>query len=132
MRHVGVNLVYLVPGITGGMEIYARELIPRLAELDGWSVTAFVNREAAAAGDGPWGEIVPMEVVPVYARNRVGWVRGEQQYLPGMVDRAGCDVVHSPASTAPLRGRAARGRTSGCSGSGWACSCRPPPVARTA
>jgi glycosyltransferase involved in cell wall biosynthesis len=108
VRHVGVNLVYLVPGSTGGMEIYARELIPRLAGLDGWSVTAFVNREAAAARDGPWGEVVPMQVVPVYARNRVAWVRGEQQYLPGMADRAGCDVVHSPASTAPLRGRAVR------------------------
>ena len=103
VRHVGVNLVYLVPGSTGGMEIYARELIPRLAGLDGWSVTAFVNREAAAARDGPWGEVVPMQVVPVYARNRVAWVRGEQQYLPGMADRAGCDVVPL-AATPPAPG----------------------------
>ena len=27
---VALNLVYLVPGETGGMEVYARELIPRL------------------------------------------------------------------------------------------------------
>ena len=25
--HVGLNLVYLVPGETGGLEVYARELI---------------------------------------------------------------------------------------------------------
>ena len=29
MIHVGLNLVFLVPGETGGMETYARELIPR-------------------------------------------------------------------------------------------------------
>ena len=28
--HVGLNLIYLVPGETGGMETYARELIPAL------------------------------------------------------------------------------------------------------
>ncbi|MEN3282317.1 MAG: hypothetical protein V7607_3457 [Solirubrobacteraceae bacterium] len=105
--HVGLNLVFLVPGETGGMETHARELIPRLAGLDGVRVTAFVNREAAAAG-GPWSEVVPMEVVPVRARNRLEWVRGEQQHLPRMADRAGCDVVHSLASTAPLHGRARR------------------------
>ena len=31
--HVGLNLVYLVPGETGGMETYARELIPALREV---------------------------------------------------------------------------------------------------
>ena len=105
--HVGLNLVFLVPGSTGGMETYARELIPRLAAADGLRLTAFVNREAADAG-GPWRELMPMQVVPVLARNRVEWVRGEQQLLPRMADRAGCDLVHSLASTAPLRGRAAR------------------------
>jgi glycosyltransferase involved in cell wall biosynthesis len=106
--HVGLNLVFLVPGETGGMETYARELIPRLAAADGLALTAFVNREAAEAGGGPWGEVVPMRVVPVRARNRLAWVRGEQGHLPGMADRAGCDVLHSLASTAPLRGRAVR------------------------
>jgi glycosyltransferase involved in cell wall biosynthesis len=101
--HVGLNLVYLVPGETGGMEIYARELIPRLAAIDGLEITAFVNREAAGGEHGPWHDVVH-ETVPVNARNRFEWVRGEQQYLPGMAARAGCDIVHSLASTAPLRG----------------------------
>jgi glycosyltransferase involved in cell wall biosynthesis len=103
--HVGLNLVYLVPGETGGMEIYARELIPRLAQIDGLRLTAFVNREAAEVGDGPWGEVVERVVVPVRARNRLEWVRGEQQHLPRLAAEAGCDLVHSLASTAPLRGR---------------------------
>ena len=32
LMRVALNLVFLVPGETGGMEVYARELIPRLAE----------------------------------------------------------------------------------------------------
>lgn len=101
--HVGLNLVFLVPGETGGMEVYARELIPRLATVDGLQLTAFVNRETADAGEGPWLDI-PSQTVPVRARNRVEWVRGEQQHLPAMAARAGCGVVHSLASTSPLRG----------------------------
>ena len=102
--HVGLNLVFLVPGETGGMETYARELIPRLAGMDGVRLTAFVNRETAELGEGPWHD-VPHETVPVRARNRIEWVRGEQQHLPGMGFEAGCEVMHSLASTAPLRGR---------------------------
>jgi glycosyltransferase involved in cell wall biosynthesis len=103
--HVGLNLVYLVPGETGGMETYARELVTRMATMDGLRLTAFVNREAADAADGPWGELVPMQVIPVHARNRLQWVRGEQVHVPRLAARAGCDLVHSLASTAPLRGR---------------------------
>jgi glycosyltransferase involved in cell wall biosynthesis len=103
--HVGLNLVYLVPGETGGMETYARELIPALsAERPDLRLTAFVNREAAAVA-GPWSELVDHVVVPVHARNRVEWVRGEQQHLPRLARRAGIDVLHSLASTAPAWGR---------------------------
>jgi glycosyltransferase involved in cell wall biosynthesis len=102
--HVGLNLVYLVPGETGGMEIFARELIPELASVPGLRLTAFVNHEAEQAGGGPWGEIIPMVTVPVRARNRLAWVWGEQRHLPSLATRAGCDIVHSLASTAPLRG----------------------------
>jgi glycosyltransferase involved in cell wall biosynthesis len=105
--HVGLNLIFLVPGETGGMEVYARELIPALLAQapPGMRFTAFINREAAAAGDGPWEELVPGVTVPVSARNRVQWVLGEQALLPRLALRHGVDLVHSLASTAPLWGR---------------------------
>jgi glycosyltransferase involved in cell wall biosynthesis len=105
--HVGLNLIFLVPGETGGMEVAAREVIPALlAEAPaGTRFTAFVNREAAAAGDGPWGELLPAVTVPVNARDRVQWVLGEQTLLPLMAARAGVELLHSLASTAPLWGR---------------------------
>jgi glycosyltransferase involved in cell wall biosynthesis len=107
--HVGLNLVFLVPGETGGMEVAARELIPALlAEAPaGTRFTAFVNREAAAVG-GPWDEQLASVSVPVRARSRVQWVLGEQLLLPRLAARAGVELVHSLASTAPLRGRFAR------------------------
>jgi glycosyltransferase involved in cell wall biosynthesis len=105
-RHVGLNLIFLVPGETGGMEVAARELIPALIERapEGMRFTAFINREAASAGDGPWGSLLPAVTVPVAARNRVQWVLGEQLLLPRLAARAGVDLVHSLASTAPLHG----------------------------
>jgi glycosyltransferase involved in cell wall biosynthesis len=104
--HIGLNLIFLVPGETGGMEVAARELIPALlAEAPPeMRFTAFINREAAVAG-GPWGELLPAVTVPVNARNRVQWVLGEQTLLPRLAAREGVDLVHSLASTAPLWGR---------------------------
>jgi glycosyltransferase involved in cell wall biosynthesis len=105
--HIGLNLIFLVPGETGGMEIAARELIPALLDVapPGTRFTAFVNREADEAKDGPWGELLPAVTVPVQARNRMQWVRGEQLILPRLAAREGVDLVHSLASTAPAWGR---------------------------
>ena len=104
--HVGLNLIFLVPGETGGMEVAARELIPALLPRPPPEMrfTAFINREAAAAKDGPWGELLPAVTVPVNARNRVQWVLGEHTLLPLLAARAGVDLVHSLASTAPAVG----------------------------
>src|SRR3954447_18990887 len=101
--HVGLNLVYLVPGETGGMEVYARELVSAMRALpNAPRLTAFVGRAALDANE-PWLADIEQVVVPVDARRRTEWVRGEQQHLPGLAKRAGVDLVHSLASTAPLR-----------------------------
>ena len=102
--HVGLNLVYLVPGETGGMETYARQLIPALrAARPELRLTAFVNREAASVA-APWNAEIEAVTVPVRATRRVEWVRGEQLLLPGLAARAGVDLLHSLGNTAPLRG----------------------------
>jgi glycosyltransferase involved in cell wall biosynthesis len=104
VRHVGLNLIFLVPGQTGGMEVAARELIPELiAAAPQTRFTAFINREAARS-DGPWGELLPAVTVPVNATSRVQWVAAEQTLLPALAARAGIDLLHSLGSTAPLWG----------------------------
>jgi glycosyltransferase involved in cell wall biosynthesis len=100
--HVGLNLLFLVPGETGGMEVAARATLPELVQAaPGTRFTAFVNREA---GGEAWAEGIDSVVIPVNARNRAEWVRGEQQLLPRAARRAGCDLVHSLGSTAPAWG----------------------------
>ena len=88
------------------MEVAARELIPALLARapEGMRFTAFINREAASAADGPWGELLEAVTVPVHARNRVQWVIGEQTMLPRLATAAGVDLLHSLASTAPVWG----------------------------
>jgi glycosyltransferase involved in cell wall biosynthesis len=103
--HVGLNLIYLVPGESSGLETYARELIPALLqERNGLRLTAFINEEASENRRGPWSELVPAVTVPVRGRRRTEWVRGEQRHLPGLARRAGVSLVHSLASTAPVWG----------------------------
>jgi glycosyltransferase involved in cell wall biosynthesis len=104
--HIGLNLIYLVPGETGGMETVARELVPALiAAAPDVRFTAFVNREARFVDGGPWGDLLPAVTVPIKARNRVQWVLGEQTLLAPLAAKAGVDLVHSLASTAPVWGR---------------------------
>jgi glycosyltransferase involved in cell wall biosynthesis len=105
--HIGLNLIFLVPGETGGMEVGARETIPALvaAAPPQTRFTAFVGRDA---GSGPWGEIVDKIEVPVRASKRAEWVRGEQMLLPRLAQTAGVDLLHSLGSTAPAWGRFAR------------------------
>jgi glycosyltransferase involved in cell wall biosynthesis len=107
--HVGLNLLYLVPGETGGRETYARELIPRLAEADPTlRITLFLNREAAAEGGASWREAGQIVRIPVSGRSRAQWAAGEQLLLPRTAARAGVDVLHSLANFAPAWGRFAR------------------------
>ncbi|HEY7933299.1 MAG TPA: glycosyltransferase family 1 protein [Solirubrobacteraceae bacterium] len=104
--HVGLNLIFLVPGETGGMEVAARELIPALVRAaPDVRFTAFVAREGAAANDAPWMGLVEAVTVPVNSTNRLEWVRGEQTLLPRLASRHGVQLLHSLASTAPAWGR---------------------------
>jgi len=104
--HIGLNLIYLVPGETGGMETCARELIPELVSLaPEVKFTAFINKEAAQSDqDAPWKSLIPSVTVPVFAQKRTEWVRGEQQLLPRIAARTGVDLVHSLGNTGPAWG----------------------------
>ena len=100
---VGLNLVFLTPGEQGGMETYVRELLPRLAQIESLDLTVFAGRNCAGQLIAPAAGVREV-VVDVDARDRKQWVLGEQVHLPRLAKAAGCHVVHSLASTAPLRG----------------------------
>jgi glycosyltransferase involved in cell wall biosynthesis len=102
---VGLNLLHLVPGETGGSEIYARRLIPALLDAPGeLELVLFTSREGAPAmREQAWSGEVAVRELPVRARSRIFRVLGEQILLPGAARRAGIDLLHNLFTTAPAR-----------------------------
>ncbi len=107
--HLGLDLLFLLPGETGGRETYARELLGALREVrPDLTVTTFLNRESR--GPGWWHDRADHAVVlsRVSARFAPAWAAGEVALLPRAAARARVDVLHAPANFAPLGGPFAR------------------------
>jgi glycosyltransferase involved in cell wall biosynthesis len=103
---VGLDLLYLVPGQTGGRETYARELVPALLDLDPeLELVAFVNRDAGPRLAAELGPRVRAVTLPVSARSRAQWALGELLLVSVAASRARVDVLHSMANFAPPWGR---------------------------
>jgi glycosyltransferase involved in cell wall biosynthesis len=98
---VGLDLLFLVPGATGGTETYARELSARLAALPDLELVAFVSRSAAGANVAPGAREVTL---PLDSRRRWQWALGEQVLLRRAAAAERCDVIHGLAGTVPLTG----------------------------
>jgi len=100
--HVGVNLLYLLPGETGGHETYARELIAAMIEHEPkLRVTAFVNRDAVSRLGDELGDRVSAVALPISARRRAQWAFGELVSVAIAARRARVELLHSMANFAP-------------------------------
>ena len=101
------NLVFLVPGETGGMEVYARELIPRARGAPRRSSCVRVRQpRGGRGGDGPWGERrAGAWSCPSTRATASSGCAASSSCCRGSPRARGVDLVHSLASTAPLRGR---------------------------
>jgi glycosyltransferase involved in cell wall biosynthesis len=100
LRRVGLNLLFLVPGKTGGMGVYARNLIRKLVETrPELELVVFVGREGADLEfDG--AEMVRVEVSALPMERRL---RTEQRLFPRLVRDHRIDLLHSLAVWAPVR-----------------------------
>ncbi len=103
---IGVNALYLLPGRVGGTEIYLRNLLVALADIEAASASpnqyfVFTNRET-----GP--DLVPKHAnftwmpQPVRAAFRPARLLWEQTLLPLAAARLHLDVMLNPGFTAPL------------------------------
>ena len=105
---VGLDLLFLTPGETGGRESYARELVAamllRAPELE---LVAFVNRDARALA-ADLGAAVRTVVLPVSERSRLQWAAGELGLVSLAARRQRVEVLHSLANFAPAWGPFAR------------------------
>src|SRR5438105_1836644 len=99
---IGVNALYLIPGGVGGTEIYLRELLPALAEIDRENeYYVFTNRETPADLVPPQSNFIHLPQ-PVAATNRPARILWEQAVLPLAIRRRGVNVLFNPGFTAPL------------------------------
>ncbi|MCW3068932.1 MAG: glycosyl transferase group 1 [Solirubrobacterales bacterium] len=102
---VGLDLLYLVPGETGGRETYARELVPALLERSPeLELVAFVNRDAGPRLAAELGDGVRAVALPISARNRGQWALGELALVSIAARRARVELLHSMANFAPAWG----------------------------
>jgi glycosyltransferase involved in cell wall biosynthesis len=103
-RHVALNLAYLVPGETGGMEVYARALVPALHERrPDLRMTAIAAPELAVElREKPWCRGMDLVAMRVPGRSRVRRALAEQTLVAVAARRAGAEVLHSLASIGPV------------------------------
>ncbi|MBZ5635713.1 MAG: glycosyltransferase family 4 protein [Acidobacteriia bacterium] len=102
MARIGVNALYLIPGGVGGTEIYLRELLAALAEIDQVNeYLVFTNLETQS-------DLVPKQAnfhwkpQAVYARFRPARILWEQIVLPFEAARYRLDALFNPGFTAPV------------------------------
>ncbi|HTC36797.1 MAG TPA: glycosyltransferase family 1 protein [Bryobacteraceae bacterium] len=102
MISIGVNALYLIPGGVGGTEIYLRNLLGALAEIDAVNqYVVFTNRETGAdlVPDRPNFVRAPQPVSAAFRPARIIW---EQLVLPFAVRKHRLSVLFNPGFTAPL------------------------------
>lgn len=102
LRRVGLNLLFLVPGETGGPEVYARNLIPRIAEIrPDLELIAFVNREGADVElDG--AQVVTVDIGDC---RQARHLFADQLLFPKLTREHRIDLLHSLGTWAPIRSR---------------------------
>jgi len=99
--HVALNAIHLVPGQTGGLEIYARRLVPALEASDpALRLTVYASPQAVRKlkEEGWRAKLMP---VRVDARSRARAVLAEQLVLRGLLVKARPDLLHNLFNTAP-------------------------------
>src|SRR3954447_2467765 len=100
---VGLNLLHLVPGQTGGAGIYAMRPIPPVMDEGGVELVLFASREGAPAIRAElWAAGVEVVELRVNATSRVRRVLAEQTMLPRAVRRSRVDLLHNVFTTAPV------------------------------
>jgi glycosyltransferase involved in cell wall biosynthesis len=105
---VGLNLLYLIPGVVGGTQTYAVELMKALADLPGDDdYVVYLNREASRL-DLQIPERFEVRRCPVPGSSRGLRYLYEQTVLPVLLARDRVDVVHSLGYVSPLLTRCPR------------------------
>lgn len=100
---VGLNLLYLVPGKVGGVEVFGREMINALASI-GDQATDYIVFTSLDAADlrSMEQDRIRVLVLPFHANRRTVRYFWEQFILPFLAWREKVDVLHSLSYVGPV------------------------------
>jgi len=99
---IGINLLFMIPGIVGGTETYAVSLVNALAKIDPDNeYFLFINKETKP-GLFDAGRNFQFVACPIRATNRAARFLWEQLVLPSQTRGYSLDLLHSPGYIAPL------------------------------
>ncbi len=99
---IGINSLFLLPGVVGGSETLTRELLAELARSRDDEFIVFCNRENFPTFSGLPGNVRAV-LCSVRAAFRPARIIYEQLLLPRRVARERVDVLFSPGCVAPRR-----------------------------
>jgi len=100
--HIGLNLLFIIPGENGGTQVYSESLVGALAALDTENTyTVFVSEEGAALAL-PEQRNFQKVVCPVRAVRREVRYAYEQAAFPRLLAGFHLDVLHSLGYVCPL------------------------------
>lgn len=95
---IGVNLIYLRPGVVGGTETYARELINQFAQYRNHKIIIFCNFEAASTFEQSKNILVVQ--VTKKSFSQLGRLFDENIKLNNILNKYSVDVLFSPSGIA--------------------------------
>jgi glycosyltransferase involved in cell wall biosynthesis len=103
LRRVGLNLLYLVPGEVGGSEVYARNLLGAIRELEpDLELVVYAAPEALdSLGADSWSEGQTLAASPVGSRTKPLRAAVELTWLPQRAKRDRVQILHSLGTTSP-------------------------------
>jgi len=105
VKSVALNAMFLAPGDSGGPETYLRELVRALAgEYPGLRLLVLTtgSGQRALAADG-FGELAELRALPAEEYRRLRRQFAEQLLVQVHARRSGASLLHSLASTGPIR-----------------------------
>ena len=99
---IGINLLALLPNMSGGIEFYVRNLFASLSKLDSENhYYLFTNSDNDRTFEIDQTNFQRVRV-DIRARPQIRRIAWEQIYLPIVANRLSLDVIHSPSYTWPI------------------------------
>ena len=99
---IGINTLFMIPGLVGGSETYLRNLLSKLASIDSDNeYVLFTNTENSGSFNLEKANFLEVRC-PIPARFRPARILWEQFILPIQCRRHKIDLLHSPGYVSPI------------------------------